>query len=158
VKEIKIGALAAADRSSLRGAALLAVSGTCNRWRLLRHRLPFYGAGRLGRAKRTPLAERGPTSTRSSAPTSATTSPPRLSSAMGMIAAATGDTASKYVARRETPLFIPRELHTVHGVHLGLPGYRAAQLLPGLEHAALNRRFLLHCRPGRPRQPDERAA
>ena len=27
-------------------------------------------------------------------------------SAMGMIAAATGDTASKYVARRETPLFI----------------------------------------------------
>jgi pyruvate-ferredoxin/flavodoxin oxidoreductase len=28
-------------------------------------------------------------------------------SAMGMIAAATGDTASKYVARRETPLFIP---------------------------------------------------
>ncbi len=26
---------------------------------------------------------------------------------MGMIAAATGDTASKYVARRETPLFIP---------------------------------------------------
>ena len=27
--------------------------------------------------------------------------------AMGMIAAATGDTASKYVARRETPLYIP---------------------------------------------------
>src|SRR6202035_3369049 len=28
-------------------------------------------------------------------------------SAMGVIAAATGDTASKYVARRETPLYIP---------------------------------------------------
>ena len=26
---------------------------------------------------------------------------------MGVIAAATGDTASKYVARRETPLYIP---------------------------------------------------
>ena len=46
-------------------------------------------------------------STASSAPGSVTTSPPRALASLGIMAAASGDTASKYVARRETPLYIP---------------------------------------------------
>jgi hypothetical protein len=79
-------------------------------------------------------------------------------SAMGMIAAATGDTASKYVARPRNSALHPRELHPVHGLHLGVPGYRAAQLLAGSEYAALDRRLLLHRRSRRPRHADGRAA
>jgi pyruvate-ferredoxin/flavodoxin oxidoreductase len=104
VKEIKIGELAAADRSSLRGVALLpilelaTVGGSCGTG-CRSTPLP------AGQAKRTPLA----TVANFDAEFRSTygyNQPSTPLSAMGMIAAATGDTASKYVARRETPLFI----------------------------------------------------
>ncbi|HUA98478.1 MAG TPA: 2-oxoacid:acceptor oxidoreductase family protein [Terracidiphilus sp.] len=109
VKEIAIGELSAADRSTLRGAALLPI---------LDNVLEFAAAGSAhGLGRRSTPAPAG--------------QPPRPPvdqvavfdaefrahfgynqpatplSAMGVIAAATGDTASKYVARRETPLYIP---------------------------------------------------
>ena len=105
VKEIKIGALTAADRSSLRGAALLPIlelataGGSC-------------GTG----CRSTPVpAGQGPRTPVSSISTFDAEfrshfgydQPASPLSAMGVIAAATGDTASKYVARRETPLYIP---------------------------------------------------
>src|SRR6202046_1651095 len=105
VKEIKIGALAAADRSSLRGQALLpilelaTVGGSC-------------GTGcrstsvPAGQGTRTPISS----VTKFDAEFRSTfgyDQPATPLSAMGVIAAATGDTASKYVARRETPLYIP---------------------------------------------------
>jgi pyruvate-ferredoxin/flavodoxin oxidoreductase len=105
VKEIKIGALTAADRSSLRGAALLPIlelataGGSC-------------GTG----CRSTPVpAGQGPRTPVSSISTFDAEfrshfgydQPASPLSALGVIAAATGDTASKYVARRETPLYIP---------------------------------------------------
>ncbi len=105
VKEIKIGELSAADKSTLRGQALMPIlelataGGSC-------------GTG----CRSTPVpAGQGPR-----APIDSVTvfdaefrshygydQPATPLSAMGVIAAATGDTASKYVARRETPLYIP---------------------------------------------------
>jgi pyruvate-ferredoxin/flavodoxin oxidoreductase len=105
VKEIKIGALAAADRSSLRGAALLPIlelataGGSCGTG-CRSTALP------AGQAKRTPLASVANFDAQFRAHFGYN-QPATPLSAMGMIAAATGDTASKYVARRETPLFIP---------------------------------------------------
>jgi pyruvate-ferredoxin/flavodoxin oxidoreductase len=104
VKEIKIGALAAADRSSLRGQALLPI-------------LELATAGGCSTGCRsTPI----PASQGTRTPISSVSKfdaefrsnygydqPATPLSAMGVIAAATGDTASKYVARRETPLYIP---------------------------------------------------
>ena len=105
VKEIKIGALTAADRSSLRGQALLPIlelataGGSC-------------GSG----CRSTPVpAGQGPRTPVSSITTFDAefrshfgyNQPATPLSAVGVIAAATGDTASKYVARRETPLYIP---------------------------------------------------
>jgi len=104
VKEIKIGVLTAADRSTLRGQALLPI-------------LELATAGGCSTGCRsTPVpAGQGPR-----APIDSITAfdaefrssygydqPSTPLSAMGVIAAATGDTASKYVARRETPLYIP---------------------------------------------------
>jgi pyruvate-ferredoxin/flavodoxin oxidoreductase len=104
VKEIKIGALSAADRSTLRGQALMPIlelataGGSC-------------GTG----CRSTPLpagqAKRAPIDTLAAFDAEFRShfgynQPATPLSAMGMIAAATGDTASKYVARRETPLFI----------------------------------------------------
>jgi pyruvate-ferredoxin/flavodoxin oxidoreductase len=104
VKEIKIGVLSAADRSTLRGQALLPI-------------LELATAGGCSTGCRsTPVpAGQGPR-----APIDSITAfdaefrssygydqPATPLSAMGVIAAATGDTASKYVARRETPLYIP---------------------------------------------------
>ncbi|MGA2674064.1 MAG: 2-oxoacid:acceptor oxidoreductase family protein [Terracidiphilus sp.] len=105
VKEIKIGVLSAADHSTLRGQALLPIlelataGGSC-------------GAGcrstplPAGQAARTPIASVAnfDAQFRSHYGYDQPSTP---LSAMGMIAAATGDTASKYVARRETPLYIP---------------------------------------------------
>jgi pyruvate-ferredoxin/flavodoxin oxidoreductase len=105
VKEIKVGALSAADHSTLRGQALMPIlelataGGSC-------------GTG----CRSTPVpAGQGPR-----APIDSIAAfdaefrsnfgydqPATPLSAMGIIAAATGDTASKYVARRETPLYIP---------------------------------------------------
>jgi pyruvate-ferredoxin/flavodoxin oxidoreductase len=105
VKEIKIGALTAADHSSLRGQALLPIlelataGGSCGTG-CRSHALP------AGQAARTPLASVANFDAEFRAHFGYN-QPATPLSAMGMIAAATGDTASKYVARRETPLFIP---------------------------------------------------
>jgi pyruvate-ferredoxin/flavodoxin oxidoreductase len=107
VQEIKIGALSAADHSSLRGQALLPIletvpagdGGSCGAG-CRSHPMP------AGQAKRTPLASvvNFDAEFRSHFGYNQPASP---LAAVGMIAAATGDTASKYVARRETPLYIP---------------------------------------------------
>jgi pyruvate-ferredoxin/flavodoxin oxidoreductase len=104
VKEIKIGALAAADRSSLRGQALLpilelATAGGCSTG-CRSTPIP------AGQGTRTPISSvtKFDAEFRSNYGYDQPATP---LSAMGVIAAATGDTASKYVARRETPLYIP---------------------------------------------------
>jgi pyruvate-ferredoxin/flavodoxin oxidoreductase len=104
VKEIEIGALTAADHSTLRGQALLpivelATAGGCSTG-CRTHALP------AGQAARAPIASVAnfDAQFRSSYGYNQPATP---LAAMGMIAAATGDTASKYVARRETPLYIP---------------------------------------------------
>ena len=104
VKEIKIGVLTAADRSSLRGQALLPIlelataGGSCGTG-CRSTPLP------AGQAKRTPVASVANFDAQFRS-TYGYNQPATPLSAMGVIAAATGDTASKYVARRETPLFI----------------------------------------------------
>ncbi|HEY1646581.1 MAG TPA: 2-oxoacid:acceptor oxidoreductase family protein [Terracidiphilus sp.] len=112
VKEIAIGALEAADRSSLRGDALLPI---------LEVEPEFAAVGaesgcRTGGCRSIPTPEgQGPRTPVSSVATFDAefrshygyNQPATPLSAMGVIAAATGDTASKYVARRETPLYIP---------------------------------------------------
>jgi pyruvate-ferredoxin/flavodoxin oxidoreductase len=105
VTEIKVGALSAADHSTLRGQALLPIlelataGGSCGTG-CRSTPLP------AGQAARTPLANVAnfDAEFRSSFGYNQPATP---LSALGMIAAATGDTASKYVARRETPLYIP---------------------------------------------------
>jgi pyruvate-ferredoxin/flavodoxin oxidoreductase len=107
VKEIEIGALEAADHSTLRGQALLPIleavpagEGSSCGSGCRSHELP------VGQAKRAPVASitAFDAEFRSHFGYNQPSTP---LSAMGMVAAATGDTASKYVARRETPLFIP---------------------------------------------------
>jgi len=111
VKEIKIGELSAADRSSLRGQALLPIyeevaipefaQAACSTGAGCRsHAAP------TGQGPRTPISsiEAFDSEFRSNYGYNQPATP---LSAMGIIAAATGDTASKYVARRETPLYIP---------------------------------------------------
>ena len=110
VKEIAIGDLAAADRSSLRGDALLPIyepvpafaeESSCT-----------VGAGcrstpaPAGQASRPPIATIAKFDSEFRAGLGYD-QPATPLSAMGVIAAATGDSASKYVARRETPLYIP---------------------------------------------------
>jgi pyruvate-ferredoxin/flavodoxin oxidoreductase len=108
VREIVIGDIAAADRSSLRGEALLPILET----------VPDYAAvGSCGsggcRSHVTPEGQgsRSPVSSVATFDAEFRSNygynqPATPLSAMGIIAAATGDTASKYVARRETPLYI----------------------------------------------------
>jgi len=106
VKEIEIGVLSAADRSSLRGAPLLPIleevaasGGSCSTG-CRSTPMP------AGQTARTPIASVAnfDAEFRSSY---GYFQPATPLAAMGIIAAATGDTASKYVARRETPLYIP---------------------------------------------------
>jgi pyruvate-ferredoxin/flavodoxin oxidoreductase len=106
VKEIKIGALAAADRSTLRGQALLPILET----------VPAGESSCGSGCRSTPLPEgqahRAPVASVATFDAEFRShfgydQPATPLSAMGVIAAATGDTASKYVARRETPLYIP---------------------------------------------------
>src|ERR1039457_4799977 len=105
VKEIKIGALSAADRSTLRGQALMPILELATAG-------GSYGTGcrstpvPAGQGKRPPIDS---IATFDAAFRShyGYDQPATPLSAMGVIAAATGDTASKYVARRETPLYIP---------------------------------------------------
>src|SRR5208282_410903 len=110
VKEIAIGEVSAADHSSLRGQALLPILAQA----------PAFvevGAGIVPGMRRStpPPAGQGARTPISSINVFDAefrshygyNQPATPLSAMGVIAAATGDTASKYVARRETPLYIP---------------------------------------------------
>ncbi len=108
VKEIEIGELTAPDHSSLRGQALLPIFEEVPA-------LAEVGACASGCRSTPAPAGQGP---RTPISTIAAydaefrshfgyNQPATPLSAMGVVAAATGDTASKYVARRETPLYIP---------------------------------------------------
>ncbi len=108
VKEIAIGELSAADHSSLRGQALLPILeevpalaevGACASG--CRSTPPP-----AGQAMRAPIDSIAAFDAEFRAHLGYN-QPATPLSAMGVIAAATGDTASKYVARRETPLYIP---------------------------------------------------
>ena len=105
VREIPVGELDAADRSSLRGLPILPVLGQTN----------GDGAG-CATCRSHPLPDGQDVRT----PVTQVTSfdaefrsdygydqPASPFASMSVMAAGTGDTASKYVARRETPLFIP---------------------------------------------------
>ena len=104
VTEIKIGDISAADRSTLRGLPMLPLTlptadsgagcATCRS-----HPIPE------GQGERTPVTQVGTFDSefRSDYGYDQPASP---LAAMSVMAAGTGDTASKYVARRETPLFI----------------------------------------------------
>jgi pyruvate-ferredoxin/flavodoxin oxidoreductase len=101
VREIRVGELSAADRSTLRGAALfpLAASedGTCG---CRATPVPEY------QPERTPLT-RIKTFDDEFRSKYGYNQPASPLAALGVMAAGSGDTASKYVARRETPLYIP---------------------------------------------------
>jgi pyruvate-ferredoxin/flavodoxin oxidoreductase len=104
VREIRVGELEAPDRSTLRGEALLP---------LLHH---AEGDGcqpgcrsvlvPAGQHERTPLTKVATFNAEFRAGLGYN-QPSSTFASVGVIAAASGDTASKYVARRETPLFIP---------------------------------------------------
>ena len=101
VTEIKVGEITAADRSTLRGLPMLPLDidgGGCGACRTVP--LPE------GQTARTPVTQVAlfDAEFRSDYGYDQPASP---LAAMGVMAAGTGDTASKYVARRETPLFIP---------------------------------------------------
>jgi pyruvate-ferredoxin/flavodoxin oxidoreductase len=106
VKEIAIGEVTAVDHSSLRGQALLPIIET----------VPAFAEASCGTGRRAtpPPAGQGARTPISSVKVFDAEfrshfgydQPATPLSAMGIIAAATGDTASKYVARRETPLYI----------------------------------------------------
>ena len=103
VREIRVGDLRAPDRSTLRGQALLPVvtgNGHDEGCGCRSHGLPE------GQHERTPLTRIAAFDAefRSGLGYNQPASP--LAS-LGVMAAGSGDTASKYVARRETPLYIP---------------------------------------------------
>jgi pyruvate-ferredoxin/flavodoxin oxidoreductase len=110
VKEIAIGEVAAADHSSLRGQALLPILAQAPAFvemaastvSAMRRSTP----PPAGQAPRTPISQINvfDAEFRSHFGYNQPATP---LSAVGVIAAGTGDTASKYVARRETPLYIP---------------------------------------------------
>ena len=105
VREIRVGEMTAPDRSSLRGEALLPVlaqqsaDGGCGSG-CRSHEVP------AGQGPRTPVTTIAifDSEFRSNYGYNQPASP--LAS-VGVMAAGSGDTASKYVARRETPLYIP---------------------------------------------------
>ena len=105
VREIAVGELAAVDHSSLRGEGLFPIlelttaGGSCGTG-------CRSNAFPEGQTARTPIASitNFDAEYRSNFGYNQPATPLM---AMGMIAAATGDTVSKYVARRETPLYIP---------------------------------------------------
>jgi len=109
VREIEIGALAAADRSSLRGQALLPI--------IENQEVPTEVGAGCGVGCRSTALPAGQSARQPVASVAAFDAefraglgynqPSTPLTAVGVTAAATGDTASKYVARRETPLYIP---------------------------------------------------
>ena len=101
VREINIGALNAPDRSTLRGQALLPVlHGTADACGCRSHARP------TGQAEHPPLVQVAQFDALFRAGLGYD-QPASPLAALGVMAAGSGDTASKYVARRETPLYIP---------------------------------------------------
>src|SRR5450631_1667825 len=103
VCEIRVGELNALDRSSLRGIALLPTfsedGDTCGIG------CRSYPAPE-GQAERTPVTQIATFDGQFRAGLGYN-QPSNAYASVGVMAASTGDTASKYVARRETPLFLP---------------------------------------------------
>src|SRR6266850_2799661 len=105
VREIRIGDLHAADRSTLRGLALLPLvdgdapseNGRCG---CRSNAIP------AGQNERTPLTRIASFDAEFRGGLGYNQPASPLAS-VGVMAAGSGDTASKYVARRETPLYIP---------------------------------------------------
>jgi pyruvate-ferredoxin/flavodoxin oxidoreductase len=102
VKEIRIGELDAPDRSTLRGIAMLPTvsdDGDGCGIGCRSHRVPE------GQAERTPVTQIATFDSQFRAGLGYH-QPSDAYASVGVMAAGTGDTASKYVARRETPLYI----------------------------------------------------
>ena len=103
VREIRVGELNAPDRSSLRGEALLPiVDGHGDGCQVGGRSTPVP----LGQPARTPVT-RVATFDAEFRAGLGYHQPSSPYASLGVMAAGTGDTASKYVARRKTPLFIP---------------------------------------------------
>jgi pyruvate-ferredoxin/flavodoxin oxidoreductase len=103
VREIRVGDLAARDRSTLRGDALLPVmSGMDGGCRTGCRSIPVPAA----QHERTPVTQVA-TFNSEFRNGFGYNQPSTAFASVGVIAAGSGDTASKYVARRETPLYIP---------------------------------------------------
>src|SRR5262245_37525443 len=104
VREIRVGELSAPDRSTLRGKPLLPVVGHGNghddSCGCRSHATP------IGQEERTPFTRIKEFDELFRAGLGYN-QPANAYSSMGIMAAGSGDTASKYVARRETPLYIP---------------------------------------------------
>jgi pyruvate-ferredoxin/flavodoxin oxidoreductase len=104
VVEIPIGEIAAADRSSMRGRPLLPVipeeNGNGNGCGCRSHPIPE------GQEERTPLTRIASFDAEFRS-NFGYNQPATPYASLGIMAAGSGDTASKYVARRETPLYIP---------------------------------------------------
>jgi pyruvate-ferredoxin/flavodoxin oxidoreductase len=103
VREIPVGVFDAADRSTMRGKALLPIVAESHNGDGCGCRSHPAPAGQEERAPLTRIAEfdnlfRGKFGYHQ---------PANAYSSLGIMAAGSGDTASKYVARRETPLYIP---------------------------------------------------
>jgi pyruvate-ferredoxin/flavodoxin oxidoreductase len=105
VREIRVGELSAPDRSTLRGKPLLPVftasgnGGGCGP-ACRSHAIPE------GQDERTPLTRIASFDQEFRAGLGYN-QPASPFASLGIMAAGSGDTASKYVARRETPLYIP---------------------------------------------------
>ena len=102
VREIRVGELEARDRSTLRGVALLPVISEGGGCRTGCRSVPVP----IGQHERTPVT-RVATFNAEFRSGFGYNQPASTYASVGVIAAGTGDTASKYVARRETPLYIP---------------------------------------------------
>ena len=109
VKEVKVRELSAADLSTLRGQALLPILepavievGVTSSVAGMRRSTPLPPH----QAPRTPVTSINAFDAEFRA-SFGYNQPATPLAAMGIMAAATGDTVSKYVARRETPMYIP---------------------------------------------------
>jgi pyruvate-ferredoxin/flavodoxin oxidoreductase len=102
VREIRVGELEAPDRSTLRGEALLPVVSDGESCHAGCRSTPVPAS----QHERTPVT-RVATFNAEFRGGYGYNQPASAYSSVGVIAAGSGDTASKYVARRETPLFIP---------------------------------------------------
>lgn len=105
VREIRVGDLEAPDRSTLRGKALLPVVGGNGNGESCGSGCRSHPAPE-GQQERTPLTRIASFDAEFRAGLGYNQPSSPLAS-LGVMAAGSGDTASKYVARRETPLYIP---------------------------------------------------